>query len=363
MTTTPMRPGGCAAAHAAANRSTKAKGRSTVKYPGNGPYNYGVTRRFLAASLLAAVAFAPQAFATVTFLPGSSPQQAPAGKAFAPILMRVTNAFEHPVAGATVQWSVPGGIHALKTISFPDCGPDGFGFGLTCRTATDADGIASIPPMIGNWALTHELSIWSAYGDAKAVLIVDPLLDPPRLRIVGGDQQRAVAGTAYASPLRLRAERSDGSAVAGAKVRFLVTGPPYVKFPNSIAFGPDGGWAVWITTTDADGNASSAPFEADLGLGSGVVVAEITDEEARATSSTRFSFTNTNAEGGFTFDVGHDLWWGGPQEGGWAISITQHRDQLFAFLLAYDEGGNPTWAMLPGGQWSNGFGGRFDAGL
>lgn len=48
-----------------------------------------------------------------------------------------------------------------------------------------------------------------------------------------------------------------------------------------------------------------------------------------------------------------DLWWGGPAESGWGMSITQHNDRLFAALYIYDRFGNPTWVVMPGGRWAS----------
>ena len=50
-----------------------------------------------------------------------------------------------------------------------------------------------------------------------------------------------------------------------------------------------------------------------------------------------------------------DLWWAGPQENGWGMSITQHRAVLFAALFIYDAQGQPQWVVLPGGSWNADF--------
>ncbi len=47
-----------------------------------------------------------------------------------------------------------------------------------------------------------------------------------------------------------------------------------------------------------------------------------------------------------------DLWWVGPAENGWGMSITQHGSILFGALFLYDAQGNPTWLVMPGGQWN-----------
>ena len=46
-----------------------------------------------------------------------------------------------------------------------------------------------------------------------------------------------------------------------------------------------------------------------------------------------------------------DLWWVGPQENGWGLSITQHGDRIFGALFVYDNDGAARWLVLPGGQW------------
>lgn len=51
------------------------------------------------------------------------------------------------------------------------------------------------------------------------------------------------------------------------------------------------------------------------------------------------------------------LWWAGPAEKGWGMSIT-HRagsGQLFSALHVYDEQGEPTWYVMPAGEWRDEF--------
>ena len=49
-----------------------------------------------------------------------------------------------------------------------------------------------------------------------------------------------------------------------------------------------------------------------------------------------------------------DLWWAGPAENGWGMSLTQHRDALFAALFIYDAQGDPRWLVMSGGAWNAG---------
>lgn len=46
-----------------------------------------------------------------------------------------------------------------------------------------------------------------------------------------------------------------------------------------------------------------------------------------------------------------DMWWAGPQENGWGMSIAQVGDRLVAGLFVYRDDGTPVWAVMPGGAW------------
>src|SRR5688572_9888962 len=47
-----------------------------------------------------------------------------------------------------------------------------------------------------------------------------------------------------------------------------------------------------------------------------------------------------------------DMWYSGPAENGWGLSIVQHRDELFWMLCAYDDAGRPTWYVVSNGSWN-----------
>ncbi|QJR09561.1 hypothetical protein DSM104443_00610 [Usitatibacter rugosus] len=47
-----------------------------------------------------------------------------------------------------------------------------------------------------------------------------------------------------------------------------------------------------------------------------------------------------------------DMWWGGPVENGWGLSIVQHFEKLFAVIYGYDNAGAPTWWVIPDGTWN-----------
>jgi hypothetical protein len=47
-----------------------------------------------------------------------------------------------------------------------------------------------------------------------------------------------------------------------------------------------------------------------------------------------------------------DMWWGGPAQNGWGLSIAQSGEQLFGGLYVYRDDGKPVWAFMPGGTWN-----------
>ena len=50
-----------------------------------------------------------------------------------------------------------------------------------------------------------------------------------------------------------------------------------------------------------------------------------------------------------------DLWWAGPTENGWGMSIQQHGQIQLNVLFVYDIAGKPIWYVLPGGAWNADF--------
>ena len=49
-----------------------------------------------------------------------------------------------------------------------------------------------------------------------------------------------------------------------------------------------------------------------------------------------------------------DMWWGGPQQNGWGVAIHQQGGTLFMVWFTYDAAGEPTWFVMPGGEWRDG---------
>ena len=52
-----------------------------------------------------------------------------------------------------------------------------------------------------------------------------------------------------------------------------------------------------------------------------------------------------------------DMWWN-PREPGWALTVDQLDEKLFMVWMTYDDAGNATWLVVPGGSWSKGADGR-----
>ena len=50
-----------------------------------------------------------------------------------------------------------------------------------------------------------------------------------------------------------------------------------------------------------------------------------------------------------------DLWWAGPQENGWGMSLTQHGSTIFGAMYIYDAQGQPVWVVMSSGSWDAGF--------
>jgi hypothetical protein len=47
-----------------------------------------------------------------------------------------------------------------------------------------------------------------------------------------------------------------------------------------------------------------------------------------------------------------DMWWGGPTQNGWGISVNQRNSELFAAWFTYGADRRPTWFIVSGNNWS-----------
>lgn len=94
---------------------------------------------------------------------------------------------------------------------------------------------------------------------------------------------------------------------------------------------------------DVDGDGIEDPVYLVYSSNFPALPARATGFDVRAFRSTRPSALPTAVQ---------DLWWAGSAENGWGMSISQHRDTLFAVFYVYDAQGNPVWYVMPGGSWN-----------
>ena len=80
----------------------------------------------------------------------------------------------------------------------------------------------------------------------------------------------------------------------------------------------------------------------------------IRDATGNDISGTKFVTREIFANGPATPPDRSDLWWGGPSQNGWGITVRQQGDTLFSVWFTYDANGNRMWYVMPGGSWTSG---------
>ncbi len=314
-------------------------------------------RSFLAVLVFAVAVSA--ASAAVTPLPGTTPQRAVAMTPFADAFaLKVTDEGGVPVAGASVMYYDSLGATELAETSAVSCWID-FMIAYACAVSTDTAGVAHFPKFRGRFAGHFEPRVTAyrgstRFGEVALDLTVDVVQAPARMSVVSGNAQRVVIGTQLA-PIIVRLDRPSGQPVAGATLYYepMTSGaggfnPPLNASPSVI--------------TDAAGLAALPTFIAGWDVGAHQAKVRYFDNDARANVEAGIEYTATNAQGGPDLDF-QDLWWSGPVENGWGMSIVQHRAQLFNVFFVYDDAGNPTWYVQPGGTWGGGVGGYFSGSI
>jgi hypothetical protein len=118
---------------------------------------------------------------------------------------RLTDAFDNPLAGATVNVSYTGGATGPATVT------------------TDAQGNVSVPNWIlGTVAGQNVLTLSAGAATASFIATVIPG-DPTQLIVASGDQQRGLAGAALAVPPVVRLADRYGNGVSGRQASLTVT--------------------------------------------------------------------------------------------------------------------------------------------
>lgn len=99
--------------------------------------------------------------------------------------------------------------------------------------------------------------------------------------------------------------------------------------------------AAISTATASTGNWGAADFQVtpDSRLGDYLIELDFKGRKTQAAMTT-------------TRNDWQDLWWSGPAENGWGMSVVQHQTTLFCVIYAYDANGKPIWYVMPGGAWN-----------
>jgi hypothetical protein len=311
------------------------------------------------ALLAFACCVASWAHAALTPLPGATPQTALAGDVFPnPIRLLVTDAAGNPVPGATVQWEFPPSGYSRLWIAEPfPCVRGPLDMGPTCQVIAGDDGVVEIKRLYGTTAGLHTLTPTAGFngtylGGAVLQFRVEPRQPPQQFLSTAGQARQAVIGTTIGERFVVRVLTAQGAPVPGAVVDFT----PYAHTGEQRGFLVDDSrpWSL----TDPDGYAVAPPVNAGWTPGVHAAQARVYDGGASIELTVPFTVTVTNARGGMDLDF-TNLWWVGPGESGWGMSVVQHGGQLFNVLFVYDEQGRPTWYVQPGGGWGDGVGSSF----
>ncbi|QJR16219.1 hypothetical protein [Usitatibacter palustris] len=295
------------------------------------------------------------AAATVSVLPGSSPQTINNGDYFAPLRVRVTDASGQPVPDAIVYWTLPYRSWAiLAHESHANCTTQD-GVGDNCAVYSGVDGTAELNTSYAVYAGTHTIRVFartfdqtSELGFTEINLTVTPHTPPAAtLREFGQSNRTGIRGRVLERPFGVTMLNLDGTPRVGAAVTFSRGD----IFPAGAA-GLFAGEPTATAITDDAGYAESPEFRITSGIGLGRIVARALDTTSSVVLEVNFYFTSTMPDGSTSVSV-EDLWWAGPDESGWGLSIAQRGEQLFSVVFAYDAAGKPTWYALDQGQYAS----------
>lgn len=132
-----------------------------------------------------------------------------------------------------------------------------------------------------------------------------------------------------------------GSPVAGVQLRL-----DYECYEFLICVSFDDEFAT-VATTDNNGRAHftgvGGRYSGAYGVRAGVVIG--------STFHAHADVKQVDADPR-RFKRYQDMWWAGPAENGWGMSVLQQGLDLFIVIFAYDSQGKPTWFVLPSGSWN-----------
>jgi len=316
-------------------------------------------RRLGSIFLFALALLAGQAFGlSITPLPGATPQHAVVNRPFAwPIGVVVRDDDGQPVPGITVRFSADAMFSGFVLSPMPagcvfDVGK------RICDLTTDANGISRLPGAYGTRPNTNKVraDIYSASGLFTILdLIVDPALTVSFQDMWWGGPDQPGWGVAIAQhgdklfPILFAYDDagrptwrvlSDGrwNGDVGTSFFGLMHGPrasPWFDYDAS-RFEP--GAAGYM----------ELGFRADTAAVLRVSNPFVGTPIERPIERFDFSRDDSSALHG----VG-DMWWGGPSQSGWGVSIMEKPGGLFSMWFTYDETGSATWFVMPDGAWTS----------
>ncbi|MHB2034139.1 MAG: beta strand repeat-containing protein, partial [Gemmatimonadaceae bacterium] len=198
-----------------------------------------------------------------------------------PFVVRITDAYGNPVAGATVDWTRVAGAGTLAAAS----------------STSDSAGLASVGYTLGTVVRVDTVSAAIHGVPASAVLFTaaGEATTAAAIAVVSGDAQSGTVATGLANPLVVQVTDAHGNAVTGAHVTWAVTTgsgtltPPLGvtdstgKAQTSFTFGTTVGTYV---VTASVGTSISTTFHETAAAGAAAVMTKTTgDTQTVAASS------------------------------------------------------------------------------
>ena len=191
---------------------------------------------------------------------GSTRQETTVNGSYAqPLQARVTDANGNPVQDATVTFAIlPGPTGASASF-----------LGGEPTATTDANGLATSPPVMANWVPGQFTATASTAGVATvASYTLDNHAATTTLQTTSTRDPKATVDTRYRSSLQARLVDANGQPIEGANVAFAISAAD-----NGAAATFLGGTSQASALTDADGLATAPPLLANKTAGTFVATA------------------------------------------------------------------------------------------
>lgn len=310
--------------------------------------------------VLALLACSLPSFALVTALPGSTPQMASPGQDFEnEVVVRVTDANGAPAVDAFVRWNLLATGFGVDVYPLDTLGVCGIDLGWNCSRTADASGIARLGRFrAGSVDKTVRMSVsatWKSVslGGADIIFRIGASPLPLELSMASGDRQDGTVGQFLASPIVARVLNPDGTPAVGQAVVFYPASDGIDA--GFVSFSSQGAPVLPSVLTDDQGYARAPSFYAGRAVGNYTVSAFTVDPATSRHASAYSGGIIRTADGRDTASL-QNMWWSGPWENGWGMSMVQHDDAMFNVLFVYDANGMPTWLVQSEPEWTRGVG-------